>query len=72
MMEDNPDSQDELLRLLRKTTFDVVKKAMEDKVIGSGKSLGGDDVREILSKYGWNMSEFLDGLINHMRRHDNN
>jgi len=65
------ESQDEMMRILRKTSFDVVYQAIED--ISTRRGFGETDVPAVnkaLKDHGWTATEFVDGLILRMKRLD--
>jgi len=65
------DSQDETIRILKKTSFDKVYDAMEKYSSGRGSS-GTNvlQVKNILEEHGWTTTEFVDGLILQMKKLD--
>ena len=63
------DNQDEVVRLLRKTSFDLVYKAMEDETIRRGSSgTNVANIQLILQEQGWTVDEFIKGLIQKMNK----
>lgn len=66
-------AEDEIIRRLKKTSFDVVYKAMEDYSASRGSGLTNVPVVEkILEDHGWTFDEFLDGLLQKLKTVDLN
>ena len=65
------ESQEEMMRILRKTSFDLVYQALED--IATSRGAGKTDVpavKKALEDHGWTADEFVKGLIHKMKRLD--